>query len=421
MGVRLLWVRLLRCLIWFFKPGIQVRILGGSLEQSSKMYRYLLGMIEKPMFAPLMLKRPTKRRIELVTGSAVEVLPQSEKAVRGQRVHKLRCDEVELFDPDVWEAAQLITRSGYCGSVYVRGRVEALSTMHQPFGMMHRLVSRVERGGGDAKVLRWGALDVVERCDDRYVCEGCDLYEDCRGKAKEASGFVSVADLLTQKKRTSRETWLSEMMCHQPRRSDCVYPSFDCGVGGKHIQEVDMRLVANAEESVVVGGIDFGLRSPTVILWARIYFDEGGRQCVHVFDELVETDRTLEQMIGLSEGRSWPKAKWVGVDPAGNQRNSQTGMTDIEVLKGKGYRVRSRRSLISQGVECVRRHFDLGTLKIDPRCGQLIRALASYHFDLKNLSQSSPVKDGPDHACDALRYLLINMDQSGDGMRWSAY
>ena len=25
-----------------------------------------------------------------------------------------------------------------------------------------------------------------------------------------------------------------------------------------------------------------------------------------------------------------------------------------------------------------------------------------------------PVKDGPDHACDALRYLVINMEPSGE-------
>ena len=159
-----------------FKPGVQVRILGGSLEQSSKMYGYLLKMIEKPMFGPLMVKRATKRRIELVTGSAVEILPQSEKAVRGQRVHKLRCDEVELFDRGVWEAAQLITKSGMCGDLFVRGSVEALSTMHEPFGLMHDLVLKSDAAAGRLKVLRWGALDVIEKCDDRYVCDGCGLW-----------------------------------------------------------------------------------------------------------------------------------------------------------------------------------------------------------------------------------------------------
>ena len=111
---------------------------------------------------------------------------------------------------------------------------------------------------------------------------------------------------------------------------------------------------------MVVGGMDFGLRSPTVILWARLFFDGEDRQCVHIFDELIETDHTLERMIGLFEERKWPKVSWVGVDPAGNQRNSQTGLSDVDVLRRGGYKIRSRRSLISQGVECVRCHFDRG-------------------------------------------------------------
>ena len=65
--------------------------------------------------------------IQLVNGSRVEVLSQSERAVRGQRVHRLRCDEVELFDPAVWDAAQLVTRSGMCGNVQVHASIETLS------------------------------------------------------------------------------------------------------------------------------------------------------------------------------------------------------------------------------------------------------------------------------------------------------
>ena len=35
------------------------------------------------------------------------MLAQSQRAVRGLRVQKLRCDEVEMFNPSIWEAAQL--------------------------------------------------------------------------------------------------------------------------------------------------------------------------------------------------------------------------------------------------------------------------------------------------------------------------
>src|SRR5690606_39193931 len=49
-------------------------------------------------------------------------------------------------------------------------------------------------------------------------------------------------------------------------------------------------------------------------------------------------------------------------------------------------------------------------LFIDPRCAQLTRALREYHFPPDRQDDADPVKDGPDHAADALRYLVINLD-----------
>jgi hypothetical protein len=43
--------------------------------------------------------RITEKRVRLTNGSRAEVLAQSQTSVRGTRVQKLRCDEVELFDP----------------------------------------------------------------------------------------------------------------------------------------------------------------------------------------------------------------------------------------------------------------------------------------------------------------------------------
>ena len=93
------------------KPGISVRILGGSLEQSTRMWEHLLPDLTHS--ARELLKRRTgnARRVTLSNGSSCAVLTQSERCVRGLRVQKLRCDEVEVFTPEVWEAAQLVTRS----------------------------------------------------------------------------------------------------------------------------------------------------------------------------------------------------------------------------------------------------------------------------------------------------------------------
>ncbi|MCG8551429.1 MAG: hypothetical protein MI799_13590, partial [Desulfobacterales bacterium] len=316
-----------------FKPGIQVRILGGSLEQSGRMYEHLLGLLERPMLKGIVKGEPTQRKIELVNGSRVEILSQSQRSVRGVRVHKLRCDEVEEFDEEIWEAAQLVTRSGWCGDVWVKGSIEAMSTMHRPGGLMGKLV---EQG---RKVFKWNAIDVMQRCD-RGDCEGCELIDDCKGKGKEAKGFVGVDDLLSQFRRTSKGTWESEMMCEKPRRDELVYPMFERAV---HVREMIDDGVNG--QKLVIGGMDFGIRSPAVFLLAEV--SGGEEKVVHVVGEYIESGMRLEEHVKRAEEMrrklevGWPS--WLGVDPAGLARNAHTGVSDVAVLRERGYSVRSQR------------------------------------------------------------------------------
>jgi len=52
-----------------FKPGVQVRILGGSREQSEKMYTYLCDMVQR-QFADLVHGKVTRHGLRLTNGSA---------------------------------------------------------------------------------------------------------------------------------------------------------------------------------------------------------------------------------------------------------------------------------------------------------------------------------------------------------------
>jgi hypothetical protein len=114
------------------KPGVAVRIIGGSLAQSLRMWEQLEPELMDCAKEHLVQHRPGKHAVRLTSGSNGAVLTQSERAVRGLRVQKLRCDEVELFDRDVWEAAQLVTRSIQDkDGKPVRATVEAMSTFHK--------------------------------------------------------------------------------------------------------------------------------------------------------------------------------------------------------------------------------------------------------------------------------------------------
>ncbi len=396
-----------------FKDGIEIRVLGGSLEQAKRMHTHLRTFLARPGLRGLVDGRITERRVRLVNGSSLELLAQSQTSVRGTRVQKLRCDEVELFDPGVWEAAQLVTRSKMCGEVAVRGSVECLSTMHVPYGLMHRLVQECEGEDATRRLFRWGLVDVLGRCGDGYACDSpCGLLDECAGRAKSrdargvAPGHVDVGDALTQKRRVGEGTWKAEMLCLAPRRSDCVLPEFDAGahvVGG---------LPESREGWLWVGGMDFGIRAPTVVLWAGL--DPSG--VLWVVDERVEAGMVLAQHVEAIKSAAWPALAWIGVDPAGSQRSGQTGVSDIHAMRAAGLVVKHRRLGVGEGLELVRSRLrpagGAPRLYVHRRCARLIESLETYRYHADRPESLEPVKDGSDHAVDALRYMVQNLDRA---------
>ena len=165
-----------------FKPEIEIRILSGSGYQAGRMYDYFDRFINSG-YADLVAKVQTwpTKKTTFKNGAAVEVLVQSETSIRGQHVHKLRCDEVELFKPKVFEAAQYLTMStkGYLGAL------EVVSTMHKPAGLMQKLVDRCK--ANNKPVFKWNLWDVIEKC--KRSCEKCPLGSACGGKAKGGGIF----------------------------------------------------------------------------------------------------------------------------------------------------------------------------------------------------------------------------------------
>ncbi|MHC4976878.1 MAG: hypothetical protein ACYTF7_09780 [Planctomycetota bacterium] len=186
------------------KPGIEVRILGGSLEQSRRMHEHLRGMLGRPPLDQLVDGKLTERRVGLSNSSRCEIMAQSHTSVRGAHPHILRCDEVELFDRDVWEAAQLLPRSERLGDIEVRGRVEAFSTMHMPHGLMHEIVADQS---AERAIFRWGIVDVLAECPQTRACQTCSLEPECAGRARVACGHVRGGAAQNARRRVSRASW----------------------------------------------------------------------------------------------------------------------------------------------------------------------------------------------------------------------
>lgn len=189
-----------------FKPEIQVRILSGSGYQAGRMYDYFTNFMHRNFEDKIEdeVKHPVKKTI-MKNGASVEVFLQTELSVRGPHVHKLRCDEVELFKQKVYEASQYTTMSnkGYLAAL------EIVSTMHRRRGLMKKAVDDFSDLG--KPVFKWNIWDVVEKCQRK--CENCKLKDYCQGKAKHGTGYYRITDVITQLERAGKRSFYMEMQC----------------------------------------------------------------------------------------------------------------------------------------------------------------------------------------------------------------
>ncbi|HEX8875338.1 MAG TPA: hypothetical protein VF777_01215 [Phycisphaerales bacterium] len=416
-----------------FKPGIEIRILGGSMDQSRRMHAHLRRLFARPLLEPLVKGKPGETGLILKNGSEVELLAQSHASVRGTRVQTLRCDEAELFKPDVLEATMLTTRSRTVtipgvGTTVLTGTIECLSTMHIPFGVMHRLLR--ETIEGRRTLFKWGVADVLETCPASRSCEGCVLRPECDGRAKRADGagggHIPIDDAVRMKRRVSLATWNAEMLCLRPNRTHAVFPEFDSAV---HVfsEERVPRVLSAADSSpgslpsprgaeCVLCGMDFGIRSPAVVLWALRRADD----VLEIVEERHIEGVTLpEHIAAIVRGGEfgWPKPAWIGIDPAGAAENDQTGKSAADLLTEAGLAVKKKRTSVKDGLNLVRARLAPadGTpprLRVHSRCEKLIESLERYHYDPNKPESTEPVKDGFDHAVDALRYLITNLDRA---------
>jgi hypothetical protein len=384
-----------------FKPGCKTRILAGSQAQAQKMYNYLLEFLRDD-FEDFLAAPAGKNKCCFNNGSEVEVLAQSAASVRGSHIHKLRCDEVELFNRHIFESAKFITKS----ENGIVSAMETLSTMHHPFGIMHDLVGNAQDSG--TKIFKWCLWEVIENCPPDRSCSRCPLDSFCGGKARKAAGYLKIDDCIAQMKRSSRTAFESEMLCARPSLENVVFAEFEPKI---HIAPVEYN-----QNLPLYRAIDFGFVNPFVCLWIQV--DDNGT--VRVIDEYIKSRMTIDfhaDEIKNKTPYSENKVIVTFCDHAGVGVNDVTGTSPVSQLKQAGMKLRYRKSLILEGIELVRRALRSGdgssNLIISPRCGRLIEAMQCYHYPPTG-SIEMPLKDGIyDHPIDALRYFFVNYNSSG--------
>ncbi len=179
------------------------------------------------------------------------------------------------------------------------------------------------------------------------------------------------------------------------RREGLVYSGFDACV----VESCD------SEHAGDVGGIDFGFNHPFAALAGHI---DGDDVLWLTYCRYVRQMTTPVHSAALPGGIRWyaDPSQPGTIQELRNAGHNVIPCVHLSVRGGAG----SPRTPVLSGIDQVTERMRTGRLKIVRGvCKPLLRELALYHYPEDKTSEE-PVKDH-DHACDALRYLVVGMDR----------
>jgi hypothetical protein len=416
-GGKTLTASILAALEFATTDGLQARVLSGSEDQARFLYEYWCRWCGR-LLGPR-VSGEVKRQLTRVAGGRLEILAASQKKVRGGKVQRLYEDELDEIDPDIDAAA--------VGMIASRGRLAGrtvyTSTYHRVDGLMGRLVAEADRRG--VRLHRWNVWEAIARCPpDRHAhgrgCDACPLEPACRGKARalrgrddwpvgiaaRAAGLYAVDDVIKAYRKVARSIWESEYECRRPTPRGLVYPEFD---------PADHVVDAAPAGLDVYRSIDWGYGA-FVCLWLGV--DAAGR--VTVLDTYKAGDAPLADHARAVLDRSPADVVATFCDPAGRNRNDQTGRSNVEQFGRLGipcrYTLAPAAREVANGIRLIRSLLRPAggpprlTVVATEGNRALIADFASYrNRQVNGLYVDEPVKPQPaDHTMDALRYFAVN-------------
>jgi len=210
-------------------------------------------------------------------------------------------------------------------------------------------------------------------------------------------GFVDEEEIEQAKQDLSPKVFAQEYLASWEQFAGVIMYEF----GEHNISEVAKP---NPHEPLVVG-LDFNVTP----LCAQV--GRNTRNGIEIFDEIILENSNTNEFCDELRNRYPTNPITVFPDPAGQQRKtSANGNTDIKILEMAGFTTRYHRShpLVKDRINSCnslffKREDNTTKFKIDPKCKHTIKSLKNWTYKEGSMI---PEKDGWDHACDSLGYLI---------------
>lgn len=201
-----------------FNHRLETTILGGSLDQSEKVYKAMEDIWTLTTLQDEYLKmEPTRRLSSWRNGSTVAVLTASTRSTRGPHPQHLIMDEIDEMPAEVYRAALSQPQSKHG----IFARLGQYSTNHRSGGMMDEALEQARIH--QTSIYRWCIWECLEPCLD-YSCSTCKLSSWCPGKhMKQADGFYRVQDFIDKLEYLSENALQVEWLCRKIGPGNLVY------------------------------------------------------------------------------------------------------------------------------------------------------------------------------------------------------
>jgi hypothetical protein len=383
-----------------YNPGTLVLLLSRSLRQSTELFRTVADFHRR--LGGRFLEGQSRHELRFTHGSRIVSLPCQPDTVRGfSKVHMLVIDEAARVPDDLYRSVRPMLAVS-------RGRLICLSTPHGKRGFFYDAWAK---GGED-----WKRIEVlasqIPRITPEFLAEerrslGSDTYYrqeyECAFEALEGLVYPDLPKCLVT---------IAGKGPHQS--SPLSPPAEGRGAGGEGSPAGDSTplaadtppnspLTTNHSPLIVpsipagkkLGGIDFGFRNPFAAVWG--IWDRDGVLWL-VGEHYVRQQPPSYHATKLPRDVTWY------ADPS--------GAAEISELNYNGLVVRKGYNDVRTGVAAVNARIADGLLKIvDGACPNLLYEASLYRYgaDPEDKKSECPYA-GPDHALDALRYLISRLD-----------
>jgi hypothetical protein len=429
----------------YWKPGFETSHIGAIQIQAKRAYAYYTAGLRHP---DLREQAPDPHIGETVwlNGSRIEILPGTEAQTQGGHPHLASYDELEQGKRQPYENSKSmpVEWTNATGERH-GGQFLATSTRQSGLGLMQRALDEAAETG--TPVIEWCVFETMEPCDGKEgrpdcEAEACPLWQWCEGRAVDADGWRSKAEIVRLYNRVGRDTWEAQHLCLKPDAKSLIYAPF----GPENITDSADYVPGEGQVWLFY---DWGFTDPTHIAMVQQRGD-----AFYQFDELAGSNRSerdwvlaaVRRVLELPDydgpdmaawGQHWQTNDWpeewpavwpeaIG-DPSAVQLRSEFKAHGINAARPQivKHEVEAGQDVLRAAILSGR---DMRRYFVHPRCKQTVRCLSNYRA--RELADGSfdprpdpdPANHAFSHGCDALRYgfwrlrrILGISNPEGDG------